>query len=144
MPTSINRRSLVISAVAVATGAAAASPSTPLNRWAIGYWKSDAELSVRNWYFQGQHQLNDNQRDRLRELFGHLEYRIDRTVLTVIEKGRKRSWPYRVSSETSSSITLQLRGQDAPPDITLYAAGDDILFIRAMGVNLEYFRRTLA
>jgi hypothetical protein len=99
---------------------------------------------VRNWYFQGQHQLNDNQRDRLRELFGHLEYRIDRTVFTVIERGRKHSWPYRVSSETSSSITLQLRGQDAPPDITLYAAGEDVLFIKPVGVNLEYFRRTVA
>jgi hypothetical protein len=115
---------------------------TPLRRWLLGSWQSNAERTMQHFHFQGRG-LTPEQSERLSHLFGHLRYHITSSEFSVLEGKRILRASYVVASETDSTITLNFPRRKDMPALTLYRVGNDALFVKA-GNNLEYFRRTVA
>lgn len=96
---------------------------------------------MENFTFQKKRPTPENLA-KISALFGKLRLEISPEKLAIISsfnEVRHREAYFRVSRHTSSSVTLEFNGKDAPPEMTLYK-GDGFYMVRA-GDNFEYFKK---
>lgn len=110
--------------------------------WILGTWRSDAELSMAHFTFQGQRPAPE-MLPRISALFGKLSHTYTPTRMVVdhaSENGSHREeWAYRVEHATSSTVSLWIDPPCGPSRFTLYR-GDGHYFMRA-GEHFEYYRK---
>ena len=113
-------------------------------RWMYGKWRSDVEMTMENYTFQNKRLTQENTA-RISDLFGKMTHEISPGRFDVIypQNGitRREERTFRVSRGTSSSVTLDFRGKDAPPELTLYK-GEGFYMVR-VGANFEYFKKVV-
>lgn len=111
-------------------------------RWIYGEWRSDVEMTMKNYTFQKKRPTQENL-VRIASLFGKMTHEIFPRKFSVVSLfngvKHREEYAFRVSRYTPSSITLNLRGKEGPPYLTLYK-GENFYMVRA-GDNFEYFRK---
>ena len=114
--------------------------------WFHGKWRSDPDLSLRNFGTRGVVATAAIQ-EQWRQYFGKITLEFSETKVHWVDEfpspADKAEGKYRVSSSTGSTVTLEfLDGsiRRLRSGLTLYRS-DPHLFIRSGSDNFEYFRR---
>jgi hypothetical protein len=141
----IRRRAILLSSLGtIGLPASGAAPGHVANEWhwIYGEWRSDAEMTMKNFAFQ-KRRLTPENRAKISALFGKMTYEISPEKLAIIysfnDMRHREEYTFHVSRHTSSSVTLKFNGKDAPPEMTLYKE-DGFCMVRA-GDNFEYFKK---
>jgi hypothetical protein len=109
----------------------------------LGRWTADGVRSAES-FARNVRALTPEQQSRLAEEFGKMYYDITTRHFTVggWVEGDAITTPYRVVSESESSITLSFPDNRRFPDLTLFRENQDSMFIRSIGKNFEYLKRS--